>query len=201
MVKWDRGSRQVRQPVVGLYERTDGRVFIECVPDTTRTALQAVIRGKVSLASTLVTDEWTGYDGLEQTYRGHQRIAHAAQEYGHGPVHINGIEGFWAYARERLLKHHGVRPEHLETYLKAIAFRFNHRHLGTEAFVQHGPGGPPALWYAEWLMSLPKEKGSGDWLTRAFVSSSSSSATRSTGAPKNGQGRCIERCFKGAACP
>lgn len=47
------------------------------------------------------------------------------------------MEGYWAYAKERLLRPHGVADEHLLLYLKETEYRFNHRDLDQEEFVQH----------------------------------------------------------------
>jgi len=44
-----------------------------------------------------------------------------------GKVYINGIEGFWSYAKERLLKFHGVSRKYFVYYLKALEFRYNFR--------------------------------------------------------------------------
>ncbi len=51
-----------------------------------------------------------------------------AVHFSRGKVHINGLEGFWAYAKERLIKHHGVSKERFPLYLKEMEFRYNHRH-------------------------------------------------------------------------
>ena len=42
-------------------------------------------------------------------------------------VYINGIEGFWSFAKERLMKYHGVNPAKFPLYLKELEFRYNHR--------------------------------------------------------------------------
>jgi transposase len=41
---------------------------------------------------------------------------------------VNGLEGFWAYAKERLIKFHGVSKEYFPLYLKELEYRYNHRH-------------------------------------------------------------------------
>ena len=51
-------------------------------------------------------------------------------------IHINGIEGFWGYLKEHLLKHHGVAKDNLIYYIKEQEFRFNYRYLTTDEFVQ-----------------------------------------------------------------
>ncbi|MBW1713972.1 MAG: IS1595 family transposase, partial [Deltaproteobacteria bacterium] len=41
--------------------------------------------------------------------------------------HINGIEGFWGYAKTRLVKFRGMHPQTFYLHLKECEFRFNHR--------------------------------------------------------------------------
>ena len=38
-------------------------------------------------------------------------LASTLKRVRRGKVHINGLEGFWAYAKQRLIKHHGVSKE------------------------------------------------------------------------------------------
>jgi transposase len=42
-------------------------------------------------------------------------------------VHINGLEGFWSFAKGKLHKYHGVSPEKFPLYLFEMQFRYNHR--------------------------------------------------------------------------
>ncbi len=41
--------------------------------------------------------------------------------------HINGIEGFWSYAKHILYNYRGVSKYHFPMYLKEVEYRFNHR--------------------------------------------------------------------------
>ena len=41
--------------------------------------------------------------------------------------HINGIEGFWSFAKHILYNYRGFSKYHFPIYLKEIEFRFNHR--------------------------------------------------------------------------
>ena len=53
--------------------------------------------------------------------------------FGRGPKltavqnHINGIEGFWSYAKHILYNYRGVSRYHFPMYLKEIEYRYNHR--------------------------------------------------------------------------
>lgn len=114
--------------VFGLLKR-GGKVYTEIIPDAKKATLQAVIRGKVDLASIIYTDSWRGYDGLVDVgYDRHLRVRHADNEFAQGGNHINGIESFWSYAKRRLVKFNGVRRQDFYLFLKETEFRFNHRH-------------------------------------------------------------------------
>ena len=56
----------------------------------------------------------------------HEQV-NCSQKFANGRVYINGIEGFWSYAKERLMKYHGVSARYFEYYIKGLEFRYNHR--------------------------------------------------------------------------
>jgi transposase len=49
------------------------------------------------------------------------------KRFSSGKVYINGVEEFWSYTKERLIKHHGVSQEEFPFYLKEMEFRYNNR--------------------------------------------------------------------------
>jgi transposase len=55
------------------------------------------------------------------------RIDHG-KRFVNGRVYINGIEGFWSFAKQRLMKYHDVNSKKFPFYLKELEFRYNHRH-------------------------------------------------------------------------
>jgi transposase-like protein len=132
-----RGAHRHKQAVFGIYERTDGIVYVQPVPSVSKRTLQSIIHQKVTIETTIYSDAWPAYEGLAANYAGHETVSHGTSEWVRGTATINGIEGFWAYAKERLLKHHGVSPNHFLLYLKEMEYRFNHRHLASTDFVNH----------------------------------------------------------------
>ena len=119
-----------KTPVFGIFKR-DGKVYTEVVPDCSKAVLLAAIRGKVSLDSVIHSDGWAGYDGLvDMGYKKHLRVNHSADEFSSKSVrgnHINGIEGFWGYAKTRLARFRGMHTDTFLFHLKECEFRFNHR--------------------------------------------------------------------------
>lgn len=70
----------------------------------------------------------------------HQTIDHGNEEYVKRQrgksIHIKGIEGFWDYLKEYLLKHRGVATYSLICYVKELEFRFNTGDLSTDEMVK-----------------------------------------------------------------
>lgn len=116
-----------KTPVFGILQR-QGKVYTEIVPDCAKTTLQGIIRGKVSPESIIHSDKWRGYNGLvDLGYKKHYRVHHGTSEFARGRSHINGIESFWAFAKNRLSKFHGIPQKTFYLHLKECEFRFNYR--------------------------------------------------------------------------
>lgn len=116
--------------VFGICKR-HGKVYTEVVEDCTKATILAVIRGKVDLRSVVHSDGFKSYDGLvDMGYKKHLRVDHARNEFSSRSVrgnHINGIEGFWGYAKTRMARFRGMHPSTFYLHLKECEFRFNHR--------------------------------------------------------------------------
>jgi transposase len=124
--KRGRGARG-KTIVFGIYKR-NGRVYTEVVPNCKKASLQAIIRGKVDLASSVHTDGFRAYDGIvHMGYQKHYRVQHGKDEFVRGNAYINGIEGFWGIAKTRLVKFKGMSRSTFYLHLKECEFRFNHR--------------------------------------------------------------------------
>ena len=52
---------------------------------------------------------------------------HGKNEFARGNSHINGIESFWGYAKNRLVKFKGMDKNMFNLHLKECEFRFNNR--------------------------------------------------------------------------
>lgn len=112
-------------PVFGILER-QGIVPVEVLPNVSAQSLLNLTVKKVRRGSIVYTDKFRGYDALMFCGYRHLRIDHE-KVFSSGKVYINGLEGFWSYAKERLIKHHGVSIQKFPLYLKEMEFRYNHR--------------------------------------------------------------------------
>jgi len=112
-------------PVFGILER-GGKVTVEVVSDVQSETLLELAIKKVKRGSLIYTDKFRSYNGLVSYGFKHRRIDHG-KKFANGKVYINGIEGFWSFAKERLLKYHGVDADKFPLYLKELEYRYNHR--------------------------------------------------------------------------
>jgi len=83
------------------------------------------IKNKAKKGSVFYTDGWKSYASLQQ-YGKHNIIDHD-KELVNNRNHINGIEGFWSFAKERFHKYHGISKTNYPLYIKEMEFRFNNR--------------------------------------------------------------------------
>ena len=109
--------------VVGMLER-NGRVKAEVVMERTAASLRLVANKHVHPEAKLVTDEWSGYNGINFE----RAVVNHAIEYVNGQIHTNGIENFWSLLKRSLAGTYiSVEPFHLERYVDEQAYRFNNR--------------------------------------------------------------------------
>ena len=124
--KGQRGRGAKNKTIVfGILERK-GKIYTKIVENVSAETLMGEIKNKTKKGSVFYTDGWKSYASLEQ-YGKHNIIRHDKDEFVENHNHINGIEGFWSFAKERFHKYHGINKNNYPFYLKEMEFRFNHR--------------------------------------------------------------------------
>lgn len=119
-----------KTPIVGLIER-GGKMTAVVVKDTKRETIQPIIRKYVAKGSTLISDDWMGYNGIEDHVH-HYSIKHADKGYKHdydsSVIHTNFIEGAWKIMKNSLRDmYNSVSRKHLQVYVDEFVFRYNLR--------------------------------------------------------------------------
>ena len=112
--------------VFGLLER-DGRVYTRVVERVTADELLTVIRKKTRKGSVYYSDTFKSYNSLKRLGK-HHTVNHSKSMVDKRTEnHINGIEGFWSFAKHILYNYRGVSKYYFPVYLKEVAYRYNHR--------------------------------------------------------------------------
>ena len=124
--KGQRGRGAKNKTIVfGILERK-GKIYTKIVENVSAEKLMNEIQNKTLKGSVFYTDGWKSYASLEQ-YGKHNIIDHDKELVDNNHNHINGIEGFWSFAKERFHKYHGIDKQNYPFYVKEMEFRFNHR--------------------------------------------------------------------------
>ena len=127
-----------REPGTAQDKRRDGRyagrVRLAIAADRSAEALGGVVRSAVEPGTLIVTDDWSGYNGLRKDGYDHHAIAQCGDPevseeflpishlvFSNLKTWLGGI-------------HHGVSAKHLQAYLNEFTFRFNRRFYPFNAF-------------------------------------------------------------------
>jgi transposase len=114
--------------VLGLLER-EGRVYTRIVYSLSANTLMDIIRKRCRKGSVYHTDAYRSYRSLKRFGKhltvNHQKELVSKRKGYHS--HINGIEGFWSFAKHGLYQYRGVSRANFHLYLKEMEYRFNHR--------------------------------------------------------------------------
>jgi transposase-like protein len=104
-------------------------------PDAKKKTLHGLAKEYILPSSTVFTDDFVSYDGLQNLGYVHRRIRHSAKIYVSGDIHTQAIEGFWSLVKRGIGGvYHNVSAKYLQTYLDEYSFRYNRRDMGNQQF-------------------------------------------------------------------
>lgn len=116
-----------KTPVVGIIQR-NGKVRTIAVPDVKGNTLKNLVKQHVEKGSTVYTDGWKGYKGLEKHGFTHKAVDHDKEFISDDGDHTNSIEGYWRLSKHKLYaRYHKISEKYLPDYLAESEFKFNER--------------------------------------------------------------------------
>lgn len=121
-----------KQGVLVLVER-NGRAFATPMYSASSTELKQPIRDYVAKSATIVTDEYTAYKGIGESFEGgHKTVNHGNKQYARYEenlaIHSNTAESFFALMkRGHYGTFHKLSKKHINRYCDEFSFRWTHR--------------------------------------------------------------------------
>ncbi len=127
--KGQRGrSTATKVPVIGIREKTSGKVVMRAAQDVSATTLAKFIRNHAEAGAEIHTDEFSSYLWLDSSEFKHKAVKHADEYVTAEGVTTNGVEGVWSLFKRGIVgQFHKVSAKYLPLYLDEFAFRFNNR--------------------------------------------------------------------------
>jgi len=118
------GGKTIVIGAVDVRGKFANRVRLKVIPNVTQETLTTFIQENAEEGSTIRTDEWMGYNKVEQAGYRHEI-----------DTDLKHIHRVFSNLKTWLLgTHHGVSPQHLQAYLNEYTFRFNRRGTPMAAF-------------------------------------------------------------------
>ena len=84
-------------PVVGIKERTSGKIRLKAIQDASKRTLADFIRKNVEPGAEMHTDEFASYLWLDSSEFAHKTVNHS-KTYVQDGVHVNGVENVWSWS-------------------------------------------------------------------------------------------------------
>jgi hypothetical protein len=115
---------------VEVHDGGPGRVRLAAIPDASAESLHAFVGANIEAGATARTDGWRGYPGAPG-------VTHEPRVVGPMAAHVVLPWTHRVFAnlkRWALGVYHGLRRQHLQSYLDEFVFRFNRRHTRHAAF-------------------------------------------------------------------
>lgn len=114
-----------KQPIMGFVDRETKQARIFLVPNRSAATIHALVKKNVEYGSTIYTDSWRGYNGLDKYYI-HETVDHSKREFVRGDVHTNTIENLWGGFKRNLRKSHiKISDKYVHLYMAEACWRYN----------------------------------------------------------------------------
>ena len=89
---------------------------------------ESVVEHQIPVKATLVSDEWTAFMAIGESFARHESVNHSSGEYVRGSAHINSTEGFSSRVQRTIAGvFHHISPKHADLYFNEIGFRWSQR--------------------------------------------------------------------------
>ena len=122
----ENGDRALCEPPVFGFRERGGKVRVEALPEVGQDVLKCLKLRKIRRSSIAFTNKFQGYDRL--IFYANGQLKTSPSQPPMQWVASNGQEGFWSYAKHKLVRFHGVSSQKFPLYLKELEFRYNQRH-------------------------------------------------------------------------
>ena len=107
-----------QQWVLGGIDCQSPECFMYAVPDRSRSTLLLIIQKVIAPGTTIMSDMWTAYVGINAMGFGHLQVDHTYNFVDpQTDAHTQNIENSWKNAKQRNKRQHSTRSMMLESYL------------------------------------------------------------------------------------
>ncbi len=113
-------------PVVGMVERFSGSVNLRVINHADGHTIKPLLKQQITQESTLVTDGFGGYAGLDKFFAKHVKMNYDKGKRKEGIYNLSSINGFFTTIKRAVIgQYHRLTVKHMQSYMDEIAFKRN----------------------------------------------------------------------------
>jgi len=125
--KYHKTGMEHMVPVLGMIQRK-GKIILKVLEKASGIEIKPYIKTKVTPGSTIITDGFGGYYGLDDHFENHIILNHSKYKRSINQYNTSTIEGFWTLVKRSFIgQYHKISKDHLQDYLNELAFKYNNR--------------------------------------------------------------------------
>jgi len=125
--KYYKSGMEHMVPVLGMIQRK-GKIILKVLEKASGKEIKPYIKSKVASESTIITDGFGGYYGLNDHFENHIILNHSKYKRSINQYNTCTLEGFWTLVKRSFIgQYHKITKKHLQEYLNEIAFKYNYR--------------------------------------------------------------------------
>jgi transposase-like protein len=125
--KYHKTGMEHMVPVLGMIQRK-GKIILKVLEKASGIEIKPYIKTKVTSGSTIITDGFGGYYGLNDHFENHIILNHSKYKRSINKYNTSTLEGFWTLVKRSFIgQYHKISKEHLQDYLNELAFKYNNR--------------------------------------------------------------------------
>jgi transposase-like protein len=125
--KYHKTGMEHMVPVLGMIQRK-GKIILKVLEKAAGKEIKPYIKSKISPESTIITDGFGGYYGLNEHFENHIVLNHSKYKRSINQYNTSTLEGFWTLVKRSFIgQYHKISKDHLQDYLNELAFKYNHR--------------------------------------------------------------------------
>lgn len=125
--KYHKSGMEHMIPVLGMIER-EGKIILRVIEKASGKEIKPIIKSKVAPGSTIITDGFGGYFGLNDHFEKHIILNHSLNNRNINQYNTCTLEGFWTLIKRSFIgQYHKISKEHLQGYLNELAFKYNYK--------------------------------------------------------------------------
>lgn len=121
------GGMEHKKPVLGMMQR-EGSVKVMVLDKADAKTIRPLLEQHIDATSEVVTDGFGAYRMLHRTHAKHIALNHSKNIMALGKYNTSRLDSFWTTIKRAIVgQYHRVSPDHLQSYLDEIAFKFNNK--------------------------------------------------------------------------